>query len=65
MKIANAMARGAIKITNSHPKNGMCTHERRYAQRAQGNQFVNKLIAVIKQKRAQGGCLGTKSRRKT
>ena len=39
MKIANAMARGAMKTCRMHPENGMCTHERRFARCAQSNHL--------------------------
>ena len=54
-----------MNVCESRPLDGMCTHEMRYARRAQGNTFAGKHIAEIKQIRAQGGCLGTESRRKT
>ena len=67
MIAANAMAakEDDMNVCKSRSGDGMCTHEMRYARRAQGNTFAGKHIAEIKQKRAQGGCLGTKSRRKT
>ena len=65
MKIANAMAREEQwKFAESISETGCARMEG--ATRGVHKAIICKqIIAAIKQKRAQGGCLGTKSRRKT